>query len=187
MASPDRVPRVAIVGAGLGGISAAIQLKKQLGFENFTIYEKAAAVGGTWRGCGSDVPGHWYCLSTDLNPNWSSYYIGQPEIRAYWENLYYKYELPSHTQLGHMVVFAQWDSEAQLYHITVKEVATGQTKQIDAEIVINAIGGFMNPLFPKDIQGVEKFHGSVWHSAQWRHDVDLRGKRVAVIGNGCSA
>ncbi|KAG5354024.1 hypothetical protein C0989_009720 [Termitomyces sp. Mn162] len=138
-------------------------------------------------GCGSDVPGHWYSLSTDLNPNWSSHYVSQPEIRAYWEELYFKYDLPSQTQLGHMVVQSQWDSEAHLYHITVKEVATGQTKQIEAEIMINAIGGFMNPVFPKDIEGVEKFRGSVWHSARWRHDVDLKGKRVAVIGNGCSA
>ncbi|KAG6860624.1 hypothetical protein C0995_009273 [Termitomyces sp. Mi166 len=187
MASPDQGPRIVIIGAGLGGISAAIQLKRQLGFENFTIYEKATAVGGTWRGCGSDVPGHWYSLSTDLNPNWSSFYVSQPEIRAYWEDLFYKYELPLHTQLGHMVVSSQWDSEAQLYHITVKEIATDQTKQIDGEIIINAIGGFMNPVFPKDIEGVEKFRGLVWHSARWRHDVDLRGKRVAVIGNGCSA
>ncbi|KAG5734570.1 hypothetical protein E4T56_gene5522 [Termitomyces sp. T112] len=192
MALRDQVPRIVIVGAGLGGISAAIQLKRQLGFQNFTIYEKATAVGGTWRdntypGCGSDVPGHWYSLSTDLNPNWSSHYVSQPEIRAYWEELYFKYDLPSQTQLGHMVVQSQWDSEAHLYHITVKEVATGQTKQIEAEIMINAIGGFMNPVFPKDIEGVEKFRGSVWHSARWRHDVDLKGKRVAVIGNGCSA
>ncbi|KAG6851241.1 hypothetical protein H0H93_011677 [Arthromyces matolae] len=171
----------------IAGISAAIQLKKKLGFENFTIYEKAGAIGGTWRGCGSDIPGHWYSLSTDLNPNWSTYYVGQPEIRSYWENLYHKHNLPSHTQLGHIVLECEWNLDSQLYHVTVKEIATGETIRIEAEIVISAIGGFMSPLFPEGIEGIEKFHGPVWHSAQWRHDVDLKGKRVAVIGNGCSA
>ncbi|KAF5381017.1 hypothetical protein D9615_004056 [Tricholomella constricta] len=194
MASPDRkgTPRVIIVGAGLAGISTAIQLKKQLGFENFTIYEKADAVGGTWRdntypGCGSDVPGHWYSLSTDLNPNWSSYFVNQPEIRAYWEELFYKYDFLSHTKLGHRVVSAEWDSDAQLYRVVVKETSTGKKTETEAEIMIYAIGGFMSPLFPKDITGVGKFRGLAWHSARWRHDVDLKGKRVGVIGNGCSA
>ncbi|KAG6867012.1 hypothetical protein C0991_003928 [Blastosporella zonata] len=176
----------------LAGISTAIQLKKQLGFENFTIYEKATAVGGTWRdntypGCGSDVPGHWYSLSTELNPNWSSYYVKQPEIRAYWEELFSKYELLSHTQLGHNVLSANWDSEHQLYHVTVEDVATGRKTETEAEIIFLAIGGFMDPLYPKDIGGVEKFRGVAWHSARWRHDVDLKHKRVGVIGNGCSA
>ncbi|KAG6918135.1 hypothetical protein DXG01_016324 [Tephrocybe rancida] len=196
----NRTPRVIIVGAGLAGISTAIELKKQLGFKNFTrtaalsralndskIYEKATAVGGTWRGCGSDVPGHWYSLSSELNPNWSSYFVKQPEIRAYWEELFFKHDLPSHTQLGHRVISSVWDSEAQLYHVTVEEVATGRKTQTEAEIIIFAIGGFMDPLYPKDINGVEKFRGLAWHSARWRHDVDLKGKCVGVIGNGCSA
>ncbi|RDB21175.1 Baeyer-Villiger monooxygenase [Hypsizygus marmoreus] len=187
-----RVPHVIIVGAGLAGISTAIQLKRQLGFENFTIYEKASAVGGTWRdntypGCGSDVPGHWYSLSTDLNPRWSTYYVDQPEIRAYWEDLYQKYNLPSHTKLGYGVVSAEWDSDSQLYRVVVRNTETGEETQAEANILIYAIGGFMSPLFPKDIEGVEKFRGLTWHSAQWRHDVDLKGKRVGVIGNGCSA
>ncbi|KAF8077841.1 hypothetical protein FPV67DRAFT_1463188 [Lyophyllum atratum] len=205
MASTDekRMPRVIIVGAGYvdllvskedafidaSGIvlpesHTAIQLKKQLGFENFTIYEKAPAVGGTWRdntypGCGSDIPGHWYSLSTELNPNWSSCFINQPEIRAYWEDLYQKYDLPSHTKLGHGVVSAEWDSEAQLYRVVVEETATGKKTQTEAEIMFYC--------YWWDIAGVEKFRGPAWHSARWRHDVDLQGKRVGVIGNGCSA
>ncbi|GLB34847.1 putative L-lysine 6-monooxygenase (NADPH-requiring) [Lyophyllum shimeji] len=185
-------PRIIIVGAGLAGISTAIALKKQLGFENFTIYEKATEVGGTWRdntypGCGSDVPGHWYSLSTELNPEWSSYYVNQPEIRAYWEGLYHKYDLPTKTKLGHGVTSAEWDSDCQLYRVEVEEVATGKKIQTEAEIMFYAIGGFMSPMFPKDVGGVEKFRGVAWHSARWRHDVDLKGKRVGVIGNGCSA
>ncbi|KAG6832322.1 hypothetical protein H0H87_001963, partial [Tephrocybe sp. NHM501043] len=138
-------------------------------------------------GCGSDVPGHWYSLSTELNPNWSSYFVNQPEIRAYWENLFYKHDLPSHTQLGQKVVSSAWDSEIQLYRVTVEDIATGRRTETEAEVLILAIGGFMDPLYPKDIDGVENFRGVAWHSARWRHDVDLKGKRVGVIGNGCSA
>ncbi|KAG6814512.1 hypothetical protein H0H92_000037 [Tricholoma furcatifolium] len=204
MTSSDRKPRIVIIGAGLAGITTAIQLKKQIAFDNFTVCIECIhkTIRGTEvlicimtrstkehpkLGCGSDVPGHWYSLSTDLNPNWSSHFIGQPEIRAYWEELYFKYDLSSHTVLGHAVVLSEWDSDAQLYHITVKEEATGKTSIIDAEILVSAIGGFMSPLIPKDLSGVEQFRGVAWHSARWRHDVDLKGKRVAVIGNGCSA
>ncbi|KAF9469173.1 hypothetical protein BDZ94DRAFT_360082 [Collybia nuda] len=187
-----RTPHVIIVGAGLAGISTAIRLKKHLRFENFTIYEKANAIGGTWRdntypGCGSDVPGHWYSLSSELNPQWSSYFVEQPEIRAYWEGLYQKYGLPLHTKLGHAVVSAEWEPSLQRYNVTVQDLATGVTKHEVAECIFYAIGGFMAPLYPKDIPGVEDFRGELWHSARWRHDVELKGKRVGVIGNGCSA
>ncbi|KAF8643890.1 hypothetical protein AX16_008906 [Volvariella volvacea WC 439] len=185
-------PHIVIVGAGISGISAAIALKKQLDFANFTIYERASTVGGTWRdntypGCGSDIPGHWYSLSTELNPNWSSYYVRQPEIQAYWEALWRKYELEGHTKVNSNVVSAQWDSIAQLYHVEVQDTQTKQITWIDAEILIYAVGAFSHPLYPKDIQGLENFNGPVWHSARWRHDIELRDKRVGVIGNGCSA
>lgn len=184
-------PRVIIVGAGLAGISTAIQLKKKLRFENFTIYEKADTVGGTWRqntypGCGSDIPGHWYSLSTDLNPYWSSHHVSQPEILAYWKDLYRKYDLAAHTVFGHGIHYAEWDSDRQVYKVVVKNAATGEQTNVEAEILFLAIGGFSSPAYPKDITGIDKFRGLVWHSAEWRHDVDLRGKRVGLIGNGCS-
>ncbi|PFH54195.1 hypothetical protein AMATHDRAFT_478 [Amanita thiersii Skay4041] len=194
MASRDgkRTPLVIIVGAGLAGISTAIALRRQLQFENFIIYEKADDVGGTWRdntypGCGSDVPGHWYSLSTDLNPYWSTYYISQPEIQAYWVELWHKYGLKSRTKLGHAVRSAEWDTRRQLYKIQVEKVATGEVFETEAEVMFYAIGGFMSPVYPKDVAGVEVFHGDAWHSARWNHNVDLKGKRVGVIGNGCSA
>ncbi|KAJ3574820.1 hypothetical protein NP233_g1506 [Leucocoprinus birnbaumii] len=195
MASGDsnRIPRVAIVGAGLAGISAAIQLKRQLGYENFTIFEKANAVGGTWRdntypGCGSDVPGHWYSLSTELNPDWNTYYVGQPDLRAYWEGLWRKHNLQAYTRLSSSVTFAEWDKDKLNYQITVRDEKTGEESVERAEVIIWAIGGFFEPLYPKELEGqLERFKGIVWHSAKWRHDVELKGKRVGVIGNGCSA
>ncbi|KAG7092585.1 hypothetical protein E1B28_008928 [Marasmius oreades] len=185
-------PRVVIVGAGLAGISAAIALKKQLAYDNFRIYERASGVGGTWRdntypGCGVDVPAHWYSLSTELNPNWSSRLVSQPEIKRYWQRLFEKYDLEKHTTFNHSVVLSTWNGDTNRYTITLRDELTGIDSQREAEILIYAIGGFMTPVFPEDIPGTETFKGTTFHSARWRHDVELKGQRVAVIGNGCSA
>lgn len=75
----------------------------------------------------------------------------------------------------------------QRYKVSVQDAATGETTQEEAECIFYAIGGFMSPMYPKDITGLENFRGELWHSARWRHDVELKGKRVGVIGNGCSA
>ncbi|TRM62608.1 hypothetical protein BD626DRAFT_403629 [Schizophyllum amplum] len=192
--------RVIIVGAGVAGIATAIALKTQLGFENFTIYEKADRPGGTWRdstypGCGSDVGGHWYSLSSELNPNWSAYYASQPEILAYWDALFVKHQLAARTIFRTDVVNAEWDVERQVWRVeTVTREATGAKGQeeerrdvVEAEVLFYAIGGFMAPMYPREVKGRAVFRGEQWHSACWRHDVDLAGKRVGVIGNGCSA
>jgi cation diffusion facilitator CzcD-associated flavoprotein CzcO len=140
------------------------------------------------KGCGSDVPGHWYSLSTELNPDWKTYYIGQPDLQAYWEGLWKKHNLESHTHLSTSVTFAEWDKERMDYKVTVKDEKSGEERVVRAEIMIWAIGGFLEPLFPKELEGtLGRFKGEMWHSAKWRHDVELKGKRVGVIGNGCSA
>ena len=92
-----------------------------------------------------------------------------------------------HAIFGHSIYSAEWDAERQVYKVVVVNVATGAQSNIEAEIMFSAIGGFSNPTYPKDIPGVDKFLGLVWHSARWRHDVDLKGKRVGLVGNGCSA
>lgn len=184
-------PRVVIVGAGIAGITMAVNLRNQLHHDNFIIYEKAGSIGGTWRentypGCGSDVPGHWYCLSTEPNPFWKNLYITQPEIRAYWDEIYRKYDLASRTVLNTRVNLVEWDEENGVHNLTIEDVISGQVIQTQAEIVIQAVGFFTTPMYP-DIPGKEKFTGPVWHSSQWRHDVDLKGMTVGVVGNGCSA
>ena len=74
------------------------------------------------------------------------------------------------------------------YKATIKDEKSGEESIVEAEIIIWAVGGFFDPVFPKDLEsGIKKFKGTVWHSARWRHDIDLKGKRVGVIGNGCSA
>jgi cation diffusion facilitator CzcD-associated flavoprotein CzcO len=141
----------------------------------------------TYPGCGSDVPGHWYSLSSELNADWSAYYVAQPEIREYWERIYLKHNLQHYTVLNTAVSSAEWNTSQQAYHVTLKNIISGEEMSTDAEIIIWAIGGLATPRYPEDIPGTEKFKGHVWHSARWRHDIKLKGKKVAVIGNGCSA
>ncbi|KAI0039316.1 FAD/NAD(P)-binding domain-containing protein [Auriscalpium vulgare] len=191
--SSSEEPRIVIIGAGLGGISTALALKTQLKFEGFTIYEKGSGVGGVWRentypGCGSDVPAHWYSLSTALNPNWTSYYSSQSEILAYWQDLWTRHSLAAHTSFSTEVVSATWDASRQHYDVLLEDRTTGAQRTERANVVVWAAGGpFQEPLYPKDLPGAANFKGPVWHSARWRHDVELKGKRVGVIGNGCSA
>ncbi|KAI0064568.1 FAD/NAD(P)-binding domain-containing protein [Artomyces pyxidatus] len=188
--------RVIIIGAGLAGIATAIALKTQLNFDNFTIYEKADAVGGVWQentypGCGSDVPGHWYSLSTAPNPAWASYYPAQPALRAYWHGLWARHALAAHTRFRAEVVAAEWEPARALYRVAVEERGEGakgvERREVEAEVVVWAVGGFQAPHVPAGLRGVDAFRGEAWHSARWRHDVPLAGKRVGVIGNGCSA
>jgi cation diffusion facilitator CzcD-associated flavoprotein CzcO len=113
-------------------------------------------------------------------------YITQPEIRAYWDEIYRKYDLASRTVLNTRVNLVEWDEENGVHNLTIEDVISGQVIQTQAEVVIQAVGFFTTPMYP-DIPGKEKFTGPVWHSSQWRHDVDLKGMTVGVVGNGCSA
>ncbi|OCH85373.1 FAD/NAD-binding domain-containing protein [Obba rivulosa] len=187
----SREPRVAIIGGGIGGLTFGIGLKRQLGFHNFTIYEQGADIGGTWRdntypGCCSDVPTHWYSLSTDLNPHWSRTHVPQAEIQAYWKRLAAKYALYGHTELFTRVRGAAWDAARALWVLELEDVRTHARRESEANVLISAVGLLMEPRFPPDLPGLERFGGALFHSARWDHGVELAGKRVAVIGNGCS-
>lgn len=98
-----------------------------------------------------------------------------------------KYTLQPHISNNTSVDAAVWDVDAQLYRLTLRDVGSGKVWEDGAEVVISAAGGLTTPAFPEDIPGRETFEGVVFHSARWRHDVLLSGKRVGVIGNGCSA
>ncbi|KIJ17728.1 hypothetical protein PAXINDRAFT_72805 [Paxillus involutus ATCC 200175] len=184
-------PRVVIIGAGVGGLTYAIALKRQFGFENFTTYEKADEVGGCWRantypGCSSDVEIHWYSLSSDLNPNWNKPHGLQPEIQEYWIGLSQKYQLYPHLVFNTKVISAEWDSSANHYNILVEDILTGKRMTSTAEIVISAVGVLEIPNIPYEMSGIQKFEGISFHSAEWPRGLDLRHKRVAVVGNASS-
>lgn len=182
--------RIVIIGAGPGGISCAIALKRKFGFVDVTIFEKAHEVGGTWRdniypGCSSDVPMAFFTLSTELR-NWKESHGSQQDIYEYWVSLVKKYSLYDHIILNRKVILAKWDDAAQAYDILTEDTVTGAQSRSTADILISAIGVLETPRLPT-IPGLDGFKGEMFHSARWNPDVDLRGKRVGVVGNAASA
>lgn len=173
-----------IVGAGPSGIGAAIRLRKA-GIDDFAVLEKASELGGTWRdntypGCACDVPSVMYQFSFAPNPDWARTFARQPEIRAYVTATAERFGIPPHLHLGVEVTRAQWDAEASRWTVRTTQGT------YSAPILIAAAGPWHEPLVP-EIPGIESFPGTVFHSARWDHDVDLSGKRVAVVGTGASA
>jgi cation diffusion facilitator CzcD-associated flavoprotein CzcO len=176
--------RVAIVGAGFGGLGAAIRLR-QAGHTDFVVLERAATVGGTWRdnsypGCTCDVPSHLYSFSFALNPDWSHSFSRQPEIWDYLERVTDRYGLRRHIHGGATVTEARWDTGRARWQIRTSR------GDLTADVLIAAAGPLSEPSVP-EVPGIESFPGEVFHSARWNHDADLAGRRVAVIGTGASA
>ncbi|KAI0260357.1 putative monooxygenase [Gloeopeniophorella convolvens] len=182
---------VAIIGSGIGGLLAAIALKTKWGSEDFVIYERASDIGGTWRdnvypGCASDVPIHNYSLASDPKPDWKRSHALQPEILEYLQGVTDKYGLRSYCKFHMSVDNLEWDPEANVWRIETRDVRTGETQHSRATAVVSAIGVLVVPRFPT-VQGMDSFKGDTFHSARWRKDIDLHGKRVGVLGNGSSA
>jgi cation diffusion facilitator CzcD-associated flavoprotein CzcO len=113
-------------------------------------------------------------------------FSGQAEIKAYWEGLVHKHKIGPHIQFFSEILNAAWDEQAQLYVISIRDVRSGETREVKAQVVVSAVGVFHKPKFP-DIPGQDRFRGETMHARMWNHDVDFSGKKVAVIGNGCSA
>jgi cation diffusion facilitator CzcD-associated flavoprotein CzcO len=181
----DRELRIAIIGAGPGGLCMGIRLLGA-GFQRFEILEQAGGVGGTWYhnrypGCACDVPSHLYSFSFELKTDWSRPYAPQPEIRAYLEHCVRKYGLLPHCRFGDAVRRARWDEAAPGWTL---ELASG--RRLDADVVVSAIGMFNETALP-EIPGLDSFAGSCFHSARWNRDHDLAGETVGVIGSAASA
>jgi len=177
--------RIAIIGAGPGGLCMGIRLK-DAGFEDFTILEKADGVGGTWYhnrypGCACDIPSHLYSFSFEIKRDWSRPYAPQPEILAYLEHCAEKYGLLPHCRFGDAVVRARWEEEAAEWTL---ELASGRTFR--ADVVVSAIGMFNEIVIP-DIPGLDSFAGTCFHSSRWDWSHDLSGETVGVIGSAASA
>jgi cation diffusion facilitator CzcD-associated flavoprotein CzcO len=177
--------RIGIVGAGFGGIGMAVKLK-QAGFYDFTIFERGDSVGGVWRantypGAACDVPSHLYSFSFAPGHRWSRRYAPQQEIRDYLEEVTDEFGLRPKLRLGTEVVSASFDEAGGRW-----EVQTGAGESESFDLLVTACGQLTNPAVPR-IEGLEDFEGHVFHSADWDHDHDLRGERVAVIGTGASA
>ncbi|HIE88059.1 MAG TPA: NAD(P)/FAD-dependent oxidoreductase, partial [Gammaproteobacteria bacterium] len=179
---------VIVVGAGMSGICTGIKLS-EAGID-YTILEKNAAVGGTWYensypDCGVDTPNHFYSYSFERNANWSGYFSKRDELYGYFERCTDQFGIRDHIQLNSEVQKMQFDTGSQTWHVTVKR-QDGSVDTLAANAVISAVGQLNRPVIP-DFDGLETFEGESFHSARWQHDVSLEGKRVAVIGTGCSA
>ena len=187
-AAPSAHHEVVIVGSGFSGLGTAIKLK-EAGVDDFVVIEKADSLAGTWRentypACACDVPSHMYSFSFEPNPDWSEMYAPQQEIRDYLERCADKYDVRRHIVFNTRALSATWDAEAGLWRC-VAEGPEGEV-EVTARFLVSGIGGLHVPAKP-EFPGIETFQGDVFHSADWNHDVELAGKRVAAVGTGASA
>lgn len=175
-----RKPRVLILGAGMSGMLMGIQLKR-MGMDDFTIYEKAREVGGTWRenrypGLACDIPAHYYTYSFEPNPEWRHRFARGPEIQNYMRHIADKYDLRRHIVFGEEGANARFDGRR--WHLSLKS-----GRQDAGEFLVSACGFLHHPREP-DIPGLKSFSGKRFHSARWDMSVDLHGKRIGLIGTG---
>jgi cation diffusion facilitator CzcD-associated flavoprotein CzcO len=180
------LPNVLIIGAGFGGLAAAIELKRN-GIDSFTILERAEHVGGVWQantypGAACDVPSVIYQFSYALKPDWSRRFGTQAEIRRYLHEVAQEFGILDHIAFGTEVTAAAFDEDTGRWTV---QTGDGSAPR-EADVVICATGQLSRPRIP-DLPGGDAFAGPQFHSAEWDHDVDLRGRRVAVVGGGASA
>jgi 4-hydroxyacetophenone monooxygenase len=175
-----------IIGAGVSGLCAAIHFQRA-GIP-FVILEKSAALGGIWRdnhypGAGVDTPNHLYSY-TFAPYDWTMYFALRDELVAYLGHVAEKFDLLRHIRFNTTVESADYESATQSWTLRVHD-RDGDVTTRSANLLISAVGIF-NPIKMPDIKGLASFAGPSFHTAEWRADVDLRGKRVAIIGNGAS-
>ena len=176
--------KIIIIGGGFSGLGAAIKLK-EAGIEDFILLEKAAEMGGVWRentypGCACDVPSALYSYSFEQNPSWSRVFAPQAEIKKYLFDVVDKYKVMPHVHLNCEALNAKWSDTDNCWIIQTNQ------GELRSQFTILACGPMHEPVLP-DIKGMSEFKGEIFHSSQWRHDIDLTGKKVAVIGTGASA
>lgn len=182
---PAYARRVIIIGAGPGGVIAAVRLQ-QAGYDNITILEAGDGIGGTWRtntypGCACDVQAPLYSFSFAMKTDWTTPYAPQPEILAYVREVACAFGVDQRVRTHARVTALEWDDAARCWHVFL-----AGDERLSADIVITAIGLFGEPNQP-DIPGLDRFSGQHWHSACWPQEAALAGKRVAVVGSGATA
>ncbi len=182
--TPPHVHEVIVLGGGFAGLGAAIKLR-EAGITDFVLLEKAGELGGVWRentypGCACDVPSALYSYSFAPNPSWSRVFAGQTEIKRYLQDTAERYGVMPHVRLHHEALASHWSDAESCWVISTHQ------GEFRARFAIMACGPMHEPVMP-DVPGLDGFTGEIFHSSRWRHDLDLRGKRVAVIGTGASA
>jgi cation diffusion facilitator CzcD-associated flavoprotein CzcO len=181
----SRAPSVLIVGAGFGGLAVALELMRH-GQDNLTILEKADDLGGVWRdntypGAACDAPSDLYSYSFAPNAQWPKRFAEQREILDYIRAVAAEHGVLDRIRFGTEVAGAEFDDVRGLWRV---RTTAGET--LEADVFVPAVGQLSRPQLPK-IPGMRSFRGAGFHSAEWNHDVDLTGKRVAIVGTGASA
>lgn len=174
---------VAIIGAGMSGLLMGIRLQKA-GIENYTIFEKASRIGGTWRentypGLACDVPSFFYSYSFETNLDWSRRFSSGSEIQAYFERVAEKYDLNRHIEFDSEIVEARYADGAWA-------IETRLGEPVRARILVMATGPLHQKYIP-EIEGLDHFSGETFHTAAWNHNVPLEGKRIGLVGTGSTA
>ncbi|KXS99265.1 hypothetical protein AC578_6211 [Pseudocercospora eumusae] len=188
---PQKI-RIIHVGMGAAGMLCAYKARKMLTNYELVCYEKNDSVGGTWYenrypGCACDVPAHTYTIPFYPNPDWSGYYAYAPEIQEYFLKFYHENNLEPYVVTNTEVISAEWDDLKGIWNVELKNRKTDQTFSDTCNILINGSGVLTKWKWPK-IEGLHDFQGILVHSANWpKEDIDLSGKRVAVIGTGSSS
>jgi cation diffusion facilitator CzcD-associated flavoprotein CzcO len=162
----------------------AVRLR-EAGVEDFVVIDRAAEIGGTWRdntypGCACDVPSALYSFSFEPKADWSRFFAGQEEIRAYAHTVAERHGVVGHLRLGVDMEEASWDEAAQRWRVRTS------AGEYEAQVLVAGTGPWHEPVYP-DLPGLDGFEGEVFHSSRWNHDHDLAGRRVAVVGSGASA
>ncbi|KAF1946136.1 FAD/NAD(P)-binding domain-containing protein [Clathrospora elynae] len=207
---------VIIVGAGASGIAMACQLKQQLGFDQFRIFDRQAGIGGTWwinryPGVACDVPAVFYSFSFAQNPNWTSFHPPGKEIVRYYHEVCEQYKITDKFELNTDIDECRWLEHEQLWQVTLRRMVSGmgdlsakerqkivqengehavysETEVVRAKVVVSCVGGLVEPRgWPDYIPGIENFKGKMFHSARWDESVDFTDKNVVVVGTGCSS
>ncbi len=179
---------VLIIGAGFSGICAAIKLD-QLGIR-WIMADTNAEIGGTWLvndypEAGVDTPNHFYSFTFAPNHRWPRYFSKRIDVLNYCKSVAEKFKVADRISLNTEVVSTTWDEASKTWKVVLRD-RHGQLSEFRANVVISGVGQLNRPK-KSFIKGLESFTGPCFHSAQWRHDVDLSGKRVAIIGTGASA
>ncbi|KAL4733923.1 hypothetical protein BDV11DRAFT_213295 [Aspergillus similis] len=182
--------KVGVIGGGLSGITAGILLPAKLPGLDLRIYDKNADLGGTWfentyPGVRCDIPAHVYQSNFEPNTRWTEEFAQGHEIREYWQRVARKYDVYQYVRAQHRVERAEWLGDKGKWKVTVRDLKEDRVYEEELDILLNAIGHFNAWKLP-DYPGINTFRGPLFHSSNWDHSVNIKDKRVALIGNGAS-